>query len=95
MLRIIFIIVTVAVRSFLPPRASISRNIGNSLNYSYYNRDILLKMFRSEATAGVICLPRMPLTAPELQNTDTNGIHADSANMRTYVTSAHGHEKDV
>ena len=36
-------------------------------------------MLRSEATAGVICLPRMPLTAPELQNTDTNGIHADSA----------------
>ena len=33
-------------------------------------------MLRSEATAGVICLPRMPLTAPELQNTDTNGIHA-------------------
>ena len=30
-------------------------------------------MLRSEATAGVICLPRMPLTAPELQNTDTNG----------------------
>ena len=33
-------------------------------------------MLRSEATTGVICLPRMPLTAPELQNTDTNGIHA-------------------
>ena len=25
---------------------------------------------------GVICLPRMPLTTPEPQNTDTNGIHA-------------------
>ena len=29
---------------------------------------ILMKMLRSEATAGVICLPRMPLTVPELQN---------------------------
>ena len=33
-------------------------------------------MLRSEAMAGVICVPRMSLTAPELQNTDTNGIHA-------------------
>ena len=33
-------------------------------------------MLRSEATSGVNCLPRMPLTAPELQNTYTNGIHA-------------------
>ena len=33
-------------------------------------------MLRSEAAASVICLPRMPLTAPEPQNTDTNGIHA-------------------
>ena len=24
---------------------------------------------------GVICLPRMPLTTPEPQNTDNNGIH--------------------
>ena len=87
-----FIIVTVAVLrvcvclfvySFLPPRASTPRNIGayvftatRKTLYSYYNRDFLLKMLRSEATAGVICLPRMPLTAPELQNTDANGIHA-------------------
>ena len=63
-----------------------------------------MKKLCSEATAGVICLPRMPLTAPVLQNTDTNGIHADSAffvriilniNMRTYITSSHGHEKDA
>ena len=37
---------------------------------------IILKMLRSEATAGVICLPRMSLTTPDPQNTDTNGIHA-------------------
>ena len=66
------------IYSFLPPRASTPRNIGayvftatRKTLYSYYNRDFLLKMLRSEATAGVICLPRMPLTAPELQNTDT------------------------
>ena len=35
---------------------------------------------------GVTCLPRMPLTTtatPELQNTDTNGIHATWAAVLT------------
>ena len=78
--------VCVSVRSFLPPRASISRNIGTyvftATRKTLYIGIIIVifaEMLRSEATAGVICLPRMPLTAPELQNTDTNGIHADSA----------------
>ena len=81
--------VYVSVRSFLPSRASRPRNI-DTYNYIrvlrdtensfiiiiiILNRDFLLKMLRSEATAGVICLPRMPLTTPEPQNTDTNGIH--------------------
>ena len=52
----------------------VHRDMENS--FIYYNRDFLLKMLRSEAKAGVICLPRMPLTAPELQNTGTNGILA-------------------
>ena len=30
---------------------------------------------------GLICLPRMLLTAPEPQNTDTNGIHARNVGM--------------
>ena len=67
-------------------------------------------MLRSEATASIICLPRMPLTAPELQNTDTNEIRATwpgnyyilllrahilNINMHKYITSAQGHEKDA
>ena len=49
------------VYSFLPPRASTPRNIGayvftatRKTLYSYSNRAFLLKMLRSEATAGVI-----------------------------------------
>ena len=50
---------------------------------------------------GVICLPRMPLTTPEPQNTDTNGIHATwarhyyftiltkNASFRSYGTFAY------
>ena len=56
--------VGVCVRSFLPPRASRPRNIGmyvftatrKTLLYTYYNRDFLLKMLRSEATASFACL---------------------------------------
>ena len=39
-------------------------------------------MLRSEATAGVICLPRMPLTAPELQNTDIYQRNPRNAGMK-------------
>ena len=54
--------VCVSVRSFLPPRASRPRNIGRTCSPRHG------KLF--------ICFPRMLLTAPDLQNTDTNGIHA-------------------
>ena len=55
--------VCVPVRSFLSPRASRPRNIGtyvftvtrNTFIY-LYNRDFLLKMLRSEATASFACL---------------------------------------
>ena len=62
-------------------------------------------MLRSEATAGVICLPRMPLTAPELytkygyqwnpRRQRLLRAHILNIHMCTYVTSAHGHEKDA
>ena len=67
---------------FVPPRASRPRNIGTYVFtaaqklYIAIVTVILMKTFCSEATAGVIGLPRMPLTAPDLQNMDTNGIHA-------------------
>ena len=49
---------------------------------------------------GVICLPQMPLTTPEPQNMDTNGIHASghditililtkNASFRSYGTFAY------
>ena len=104
--------VCVSVRSFLPLRASMSRNIGTyvftATRKTLYIGIIIvisLKMLRSEATAGVICLPRMPLTAPELytkygyqRNPRRQRLlraHILNINMCTYITSAHGHEKDA
>ena len=60
----------VSVCSFLPPRASRHRT------FLY----IIIVIFAENASfrsyGGIICLPRMPLTTPEPQNSDTNGIHA-------------------
>ena len=67
--------VCVSVRSFLPPRASRPRNIGTQR----HGKTFIIVIFAKNASFrsyGVICLPRMPLTTPEPQNTDTNGIHA-------------------
>ena len=104
--------VCVSVRSFLPLRASISRNIVTyvftATRKTLYIGIIIVifaEMLRSEATAGVICLPRMPLTAPELytkygyqRNPRRQRLlraHILNINMFTYITSAHGHEKDA
>ena len=70
--------VCVCVRSFLPPRASRSRN-----NYGYVRvhcdteNSLYSASFRSYGRRHL--LASKPLTAPELQNTDTNGIHATRA----------------
>ena len=56
--------VRVCVRSFLPPLASRPRNIGiyvrvhldTETSFIYYKLFFLLKMLRSEAMAGIICL---------------------------------------
>ena len=69
---------------FLPPRASRPRNIGKLMYVFTAARKtplyiIILILFAENASFrsyGVICLPRMPLTTPEPQNTDANGIHA-------------------
>ena len=74
--------VCVYVRSFLPPRASRSRNIGTYVFAAtrktlLYTR-IIIVIFAENASFrsyGIICLPRMPLSTPEPQNTDINGIH--------------------
>ena len=71
--------VCVSVRSFLPPRASRPRNIGVYMFTATRKKTFIVVVFAKNASFrnyGVICLPRMPLTAPEPQNTDTNGIHA-------------------
>ena len=64
--------------SFLPPHASRLRNIGKYgftvTRKKFYNSvfDVVKNsLFRSYC---VICLPLIPLTTPEPQNTDTNGI---------------------
>ena len=52
--------VCVCVRSFLPPRASRSRNIGTYMftvtRKNFYNCDFSLKMLGSEAMASFACL---------------------------------------
>ena len=73
--------VCVSVRSFLPPRASRPRNIGTYV-FTVTRKTLLyiiIVNFAENASFrsyGIICLPRMPLSTPEPQNTDTNGIHA-------------------
>ena len=62
--------VCVPVRSFLPPRASKPRR----KTFICYNGDFCWKCFVQKLRRH--CLPRMSLTTPEPQNTDTNGIHA-------------------
>ena len=42
-----------------------------------------MKTLRSEATAGVLCLPRMPLTVPEPQK---NGIPTESTQRGHEIT---------
>ena len=73
--------VCVSVCSFLPPRASRPQNIGTYVftaprkTFIY----IIIVNFVENASFrsyGIICLPQVPLTTPEPQNTDTNGIHA-------------------
>ena len=64
--------------------ASRTRNIGKlryvfteaRKNILYIIIVILFDENASFRSYGDICLPRMPLTTPEPQNTDTNGIHA-------------------
>ena len=71
--------VCVSVRSFLPPRASRPRNIGTYVFTATRKKTFIIVIFAKNASFrsyGVICLPRMPLTTPEPQNTDTNGTHA-------------------
>ena len=71
--------VYVSVRSFLPPRAFRPRNICTYVFTATRKKTFIIVIFDKNASFrsyGVICLPRMPLTTPEPQNTDTNGIHA-------------------
>ena len=79
--------VCVPVRSFLLPRSSRPRNIGKYV-FTATRKTLLyiiIVIFAENASFrsyGVICLPRMPLTTSEPQNTDTNvfnGIRAMSA----------------
>ena len=120
-LRIIFIvIVTVAVprvcvcvslRSFLPPRASISRNIGtyvftatrktlyigiiivifaeNASFRSYGRRHLLAPNATNRSWATKYGYQRNPRRQRLLR------AHILNINMRTYITSAQGHEKDA
>ena len=76
--------VCVPVRSFLPPRSSRPRNIGTYVFTATRKTRlyIIIVIFAENASFrsyGFICLPRMPLTTSEPQNTDTNGFHAMSA----------------
>ena len=107
--------VCVSVRSFLPPRASISRNIGTYVFTATRKTlyiGIIIVIFAENASfrsygrrPSVICLPRMPPTAPELytkygyqRNPCRQRLlraHILNINMCTYITSAHGHEKDA
>ena len=76
----LLLLLLLPVHSFLPPRASRSRNIGT---YAFTaTRKTLLYIIivdfaenASFRSYSVICLPRMPLTTPESQNMDNNGIH--------------------
>ena len=50
--------------------------------------NIIIVIFAENASFrsyGVICLPRMPLTTPEPQNTDTNGIHSHAYPQYKYA----------
>ena len=77
--------VCASVRSFLSPRASRPQNIG-TCTYIRVHRDtgkrlynyiiVIFAINASFRSFGSICLPRMPLTTPDPQNTATNGIHA-------------------
>ena len=75
-----------SVRSFLPPRASRSRNIRR---YVGVHRDtknsfifFIIVIFAENASFTCTCklrrhlLASMALTTPKPQNTDNNGIHA-------------------
>ena len=75
-----------SVRSFLPPRVSISRNIGTYVFTATRKTlyiGIIIVIFAENASFR--SYGRRHLLAPNatnrpvLQNTDTNGIHADSA----------------
>ena len=75
--------VRVSVRSFLPPRASRPRNIGTyvftAARKTLYIA-IIIVIFAENASFRNYgwrqLLASNAITAPELQNTDTNGIHA-------------------
>ena len=70
--------VCVSVHSFLPPCVSRPRNIGTYVFTATRKNPFIIVIFAKNALLRsycVICLPRMPLTTPEPQNTDTNGIH--------------------
>ena len=82
--------VCVSVRSFLPPRASISRNIGTYVFTATRKTlyiGIIIVIFAENASFRIygrrhLLAPNATIFKPLLsyiQNTDTNGIHADSA----------------
>ena len=103
--------VCVSVRSFLPPRASISRNIGtyvftatwktlyigiiivifaeNASFRSYGRRHLLTPNATNRSRATKYEYQRNPRRQRLLR------AHILNINMRTYITSAHGHEKDA
>ena len=65
------------VRSFLPPRACRSQNIGTNGFTATQNFFYITMVFAKNASFisyGVICLPRMPPTTLKPQKTDTKGI---------------------
>ena len=78
--------VCVSVHSFLPPRVSISRNIGTYVFTATRKTlyiGIIIVIFAENASFRSYgrrhLLAPNATNRPELQNTDTNGIHADSA----------------
>ena len=69
---------SVSVRNFLPPNASKPRNIGTYV-FIVARKNFYIMIFAKNASFrsyGIICFPPMPLTTPEPQIIDTNGMQA-------------------
>ena len=93
----------VSVRSFLPPRASRPRNIGSYV-FTATRKTlyivIIIVIFAengSFGSYGIICLKLLfaILTKNALFRQRLLRAHILNINMRTFITSAHGHEKDA